>query len=394
MRRVVIPEMRRASAPRAATTRPQAAASASPGLVAMPAGGVMPALRTLSTLPALRTAPYSCAGPATRPRIVVLQGLTMGTTWQVKCVPPAGLAMPGLHDGIQAVLDQVVAEMSTWEPGSNLSRFNAARPGTVVPLAANLHRVLRYAIDVARDSGGACDPTAGALVNVWGFGPGSAFASAGFEPPSAARIAAARSCSGWRRLEPDPAGRPAAVQPGGLQLDLSSIAKGFGVDQVASHLRQAGFGSFLVEVGGELRGAGIKPDGQPWWVRLEEPEARAGVVDTVVALHGLSVATSGDYRRYFDAGEARYCHTIDPRSGRPIDADTASVTVLHQECMAADALSTALMVMGWREGLAWANRRGVAALFRIRQRRSDAAPGRSAARFSEHMTERFAGLLD
>ena len=338
--------------------------------------------------------PKMAAMPSRPAQVLQLQGLSMGTTWQVKCVPPPGLPAERLRQGIQARLDQVVDQMSTWETESDLSRFNRAAPGTVVPLAAEFNRVLDYALTVARETAGACDATAGALVNAWGFGPGSPFRTTGFEPPSEDRIADARSQGGWQRLKLDPV-RRTAIQPGGLQLDLSSIAKGFGVDQVASYLEETGIGSFLVEVGGELRGAGVKPDGQPWWVRLEQPGADAGVVDTVVALHGLAVATSGDYRRFFDAADARYCHTIDPRSGRPVGPDMASVTVLHEACMAADALSTALMVMGREEGVAWADRHGVAALFRIRHCADDAAArAGTSVHLSEHMTERFAGLLN
>jgi thiamine biosynthesis lipoprotein len=326
--------------------------------------------------------------PAAGARLLDLRGETMGTTWQVRCMAAPDLA-PGLREEVQACLDQVVREMSPWLASSDISRFNRAPAGTLVRLPALLNQVLAYALAIARDSGGACDATAGALVNAWGFGPGAAFRSAGFQPPDSAAVAAARASSGWRRLKHDPIGC-FAVQPGGLQLDLSAIAKGFGVDQVAQHLLTQGIGDFLVEVGGELRGSGMRVDGQPWWVGLEQPEEFADSVETVVALHGLSVATSGDYRRFFESAEMRYCHTIDPRAGRPVPSPVASVSVLHERCMAADALSTALMVMGVEEGVPWANRRGVAALFRVRDRGADR---HAPATFIEHMTEPFADLL-
>ncbi|HEY4068049.1 MAG TPA: FAD:protein FMN transferase, partial [Burkholderiaceae bacterium] len=165
------------------------------------------------------------------------------------------------------------------------------------------------------------------------------------------------------------------LQPGGVRLDLSAIAKGFGVDQVSRRLARRGFENHLVEVGGELRGSGLRADGQPWWVDLMAPPAAAGSTTalplTRVALHGLSVATSGDYLRHFDdAAGVRRSHTIDPRSGRPVEHGLCSVSVLHAECLLADALSTALTVLGPAHGLRFANAHGIAALFV--ERRGDA----------------------
>jgi FAD:protein FMN transferase len=321
-----------------------------------------------------------------------LQGETMGTTWKVKCLAPAEVTPQRLQQGIQDTLDRVVASMSHWEPGSDLCRFNRAPAGTRVQLPADLGLVLAFAVGVARDSGGACDVTAGTLVNAWGFGPGAAHRRPGFRPPTATEIAEALAPGGWRRLQLDTA-HNIARQPGGLQLDLSAVAKGFGVDEVADHLRTVEVASYLVEVGGELRGAGTKPDGQPWWVALEAPDGES-VAETVVALYGLSVATSGDYLRFFDSEDRRYSHTIDPRTGHPVANGVASVTVLHADCMAADALSTALMVMGLERGLAWADERDLAALFRVRRAAAGAAgsTGRSAP-ISEHMSKRFADLV-
>jgi thiamine biosynthesis lipoprotein len=158
-------------------------------------------------------------------------------------------------------------------------------------------------------------------------------------------------------------------QPGGAILDLSSVAKGYAVDRLALRLEALGVRHYLVEAGGELRGAGVKTDGQPWWVELEGvPDAiGAPIPQSVVALHGLAVATSGDYRRYFHHAQRRVSHTLDPRSGYPIANDLASVTVLAPTCMAADALSTALTVMGADAGLAYADGRGLAARFLLRR---------------------------
>jgi len=295
--------------------------------------------------------------PPAGSRVHALSGESMGTTWSVKYV--AEESAVALDPAIRAVLASVVAEMSTWEPDSTLSRFNAAPPGSWHELPADLFTVMARAVEIADDSGGAFDPTIGPVVNLWGFGPDAA----GRSVPAPERIAAALARCGWQRLELDMRARRAR-QPGGLYVDLSGIAKGYAVDLVARRLRGAGIDSFLVEVGGELRGLGVKPDGAPWWVALETP---AGTVsETVVALHGLSCATSGDYRKFFMDGAVRHSHTIDPRTGWPVRHDLASVTVLHPDCMTADALATALGVMGVEDGMVHARERGIAARFLAR----------------------------
>jgi len=300
------------------------------------------------------------APPALGGRVHAFSGRTMGTTWNVRLVASPQLQREPVLRAIQGALDEVVEQMSTWDERSHLCRFNRAAPATWQALPAAFMAVLACARDVAQASDGAFDPTAGALVDAWGFGP-----QARGPLPDAARLAHARAATGWRRLALD-GPRGAAWQPGGLALDLSAIAKGFGVDQVARRLEALGLGSHLVEVGGELRGAGVKPDGQPWWVQLEHPASDAGAPQAMVALHGLSVATSGDYRRWFEHGGRRFSHTIDPRDGLPIRHGLASVTVIHAECMQADAWSTALGVLGPQAGPALADRLGLAARFVVR----------------------------
>jgi thiamine biosynthesis lipoprotein len=321
-----------------------------------------------------------------------LHGRTMGTTWSARVVADAG-KLPRLQQVIQAELDRVVAQMSTWEAGSDISRFNNAASGSWHRLPSEFFHVLHYALQVARESGGAYDPTAGAFVNAWGFGPAARYVDAGFSAPDDTQLEAVRSLCGWQKLEMDTATQ-CVRQPGGMYIDLSAIAKGYGVDQVARRLLQLGLEDFLVEVGGELRGEGVKPDGQPWWVALEQPlpdtlksatNNMPATSETIAALHGWSVATSGDYRRYFEAGRTRYSHTIDPRTGRPICNRLASVTVLHRECMAADAWSTALGVLGADEGCALADRLGFCALF---LRRDDHGG------FVETLSEPLQALLD
>lgn len=307
----------------------------------------------------------SCAPPAGA-ALFHWQGRSMGTTWSVRLAGPRTLDEARLQAQLQQQLDQVVAEMSPWEASSDISYFNAAEAGTWQKLPADFLQVLSTALDVARDSDGAFDPAIGALVDLWGFGP----AGRREDAPTEDEIAAARAVSGWWKLELDVA-NARVRQPGGLRLDFSGIAKGFAVDKLSDFLHEAGLPNHLVEVGGELRGRGLRPDGHPWWVALESPPAKAqsenAEPETIVALHELSIATSGDYRKFFSAGGQTYAHTLDPRSGRPLETSLTSVTVLHASCMQADAEATALFVLGPERGRAYAEEKGIAARFLLRR---------------------------
>jgi thiamine biosynthesis lipoprotein len=285
----------------------------------------------------------------------------MGTSWSVKLVERAGLNLVELRHGIEACFRLVIRQMSNWEPDSNISLFNAAPAGTWHDLPDELFTVLHCALDLAQATTGAYDPTVGPLVDAWGFGP--ARGPRAFPDPEA--LAAARACRGWDRVRLDP-GPCRAFQPGGIAIDLSSIAKGYAVDLVARRLIALGTRDSLVEIGGELKGLGVKPDGTPWWVALERPPSAEYLLETILALHGLSVATSGDHRRYFESGGRRYSHILCPRTGEPVTGSLAAVTVIHPDCMRADALATALFVLGAANGPAFASCRGIAALFTIR----------------------------
>ncbi|HEY0817279.1 MAG TPA: FAD:protein FMN transferase, partial [Rhizobacter sp.] len=202
--------------------------------------------------------------PALGACVHTLQGQSMGTTWCVKLSGPRHLKASALQRAVEETLGAVVAQMSPWETGSAISRFNRAAAGEWHTLPAEFSQVMGAALQVAGASGGAFDPTAGELVNLWGFGPPGPVTRA----PAPEALDAARARAGWQRLTLQ-AGR--LRQPGGATLDLSAIAKGFAVDQIARLLHARGFGDHLVEVGGELRGSGLRPDGQPWWVDLQLP---------------------------------------------------------------------------------------------------------------------------
>jgi FAD:protein FMN transferase len=312
--------------------------------------------------------------------VLDLSGESMGTGWSVRAW--AGLDLPAgrVRTAVQTCLDAVVAEMSPWEPTSHLSRFNRASAESWHVLPTDFFTVLCCGLNLAAQSGGAFDPACGALVDAWGFGPGGRRS----EPPTPAALQAARTRPGWRHVRLDPANRR-AWQPGGVYLDLCGIAKGFAVDAVAERLNALGIGNYLVEVGGELRGHGTKPDGLPWWVGIAcPPGATFEGPPLLVALHGLSIATSGDYVRFFEHEGQRFAHTLDPRTGAPVIGALTAVTVLHASCMHADALATALTVLGLDAGMRFAAEHDIAALFWVHN------PG---ATLHEHLSPAMMGML-
>jgi FAD:protein FMN transferase len=275
--------------------------------------------------------------------LVDLGGETMGTTWHVRLAEPEAFVRAALEQAIAARLEAILAGMSHWRADSALGRFNRAPAGSWIALPHDFACVLEAGLEVFERSTGAFDPAIGALVDAWGFGPEPA---AGI--PGEAQLRHLRARSGAMHLALDrEVGR--LRQPGGLRLDFSGIAKGFAVDALGEVLRAHDCRHALVEIGGELLGMGLRPDGDPWWVDLETP---AGTVPPLrVALHQLAVATSGDY--------VRGRHTIDPRTGRPVEHALA-VSVLHRQAMLADAWATALGVLSPREMQALATRENLA----------------------------------
>lgn len=296
---------------------------------------------------------------------LTLHGPTMGTRWSVTCDVPLSTNTQALEQALAAAVQQVDAQMSPWLANSDLNRLNRAPTDAWVALPPEILEVLACALDICRLSGGAFDPAVGALVDAWGFG------AARDAPDAAAIRAAAGAAPSARRpthetLELDRlAGRARKQVP--LQLDLCGIAKGYGVDRLADVLRQHGVRHALVALDGELRAVGGQASGQPWAVAVENPEAGRRAVHGVVELQDLAVATSGDYRRYLQVGDARLAHTMDTRRCAPVRNEVASVTVLARQCMHADAWATALLVAGPGEGLALAQRMGLQALWILRR---------------------------
>lgn len=293
-------------------------------------------------------------------RGLTLGGRTMGTTWAVRIDDPVEAGdVKTLQAECAAAVRAVDAQMSTWKPDSDLMRLNAAPPDSWVPLPQGLMTVLAAGIAVSRQTGGAFEMNVGDAVRAWGF-------CADAIDLGAIRAASARPrVAAMDALELDSAaGR--ARKTGPVALDLSGIAKGYGVDCLAEAARSLGLHHALCSIDGEVRALGPRRDGQAWAVGIDAPDYADRGKHSVVALDGMAIATSGDYRHFVTVGGARLSHTMDPKRGAPLVDAPASVTVLSASCMMADAMATALMVMGGTAGAAFASGQGISALFLLR----------------------------
>ncbi len=292
-----------------------------------------------------------------------LAGSTMGTRYTVSVVTTAGRPSATLAADIAALLDEVNAQMSTYDPQSTLSSFNRFASTNWFPVSDSLCVAVADALLLAERTNGAFDITLGSIVNLWGFGPDAPISVA----PPRADIEVALQASGFRKLQTDCGNKRLQKMQPDLQIDLSAYAKGLAVDLISAMLMQNGIPDFLVEIGGEIRAAGRNRQGEKWRIAVEMPDSSGGAVQAVLRLTEVAVATSGDYRNYFEVGSVRYSHTIDGRSGAPVTHSTASVTIVSQSAAEADGMATALLVMGHEEGLRFAVRNNIAALFVVRQ---------------------------
>ncbi|MGF1768520.1 FAD:protein FMN transferase [Enterovibrio makurazakiensis] len=304
---------------------------------------------------------FLLAGCDQAPKQVHLTGSTMGTYYSVKYLPKGD--MPSTVD-VQAEIDKrlelVNDQMSTYRKDSELSRFNQQKNSDAFTVSADTAKVVNEAIRLNLLSDGALDVTVGPLVNLWGFGP----EGRPDRVPSDELIAERRQMTGIEFLSAT-AHSLTKTNPD-LYVDLSSIAKGFGVDVVANYLAQLGAQNYLVEIGGELQLKGVNGEGHPWRIAIEKPGEEQQSIQEIIAPGDMAVATSGDYRNYFEEDGVRYSHTIDPKTAKPINHRLVSVTVLDKSSMTADGLSTAFMVMGPDRGLALANRENIPAFFIVK----------------------------
>ncbi len=305
-----------------------------------------------------------------------LNGPTMGTRWSALFFAAPWFDPAPLNAALQAAVDEVDAQMSTWKPGSDLMRLNAAPVGEWIGVPARLMEVLRLGLEIGRASGGAFEIGLGDAVRAWGFGPEAAMPDRIRAAMNAPRLRAAdtldldSSCARVRKRA-------------AITLDLNGIAKGYGVDRLTETLMDVGVRSALVGIDGEMRALGLRPDGEAWTVAVERPDSGRRAPHSILALADAAVATSGDYRHWIEVRGRRLSHTVDPARRAPLLTSPASVTVVARSCAEADAWATALMVLGAGEGARLARRLGLDALFLLRDGDADIRSAGVGALFSE-----------
>lgn len=288
----------------------------------------------------------------------------MGTTYTIQVVDaPAQLSAELLRDITEKRLAQINSVMSTFDSEAEISRFNRNATTDWIGVSESLYRVVTFALEVSSITDGAFDITAAPLVNMWGFGP----AGVRFEPPDKAEISRVLEQVGYGKIEThDPPYEIRKTQPE-VTIDLSAIAKGYGVDEIAHLLTSQGSNNYLVEIGGEVRAAGLRADGAAWQVGVENPVSGPQAVAQIITLSDASIATSGDYRNFFEHDGRRYSHTIDTRTGYPVGHNLALVSVVARSTMQADAYATALLALGPERGYELALSQGISAIFIVRE---------------------------
>ena len=297
-----------------------------------------------------------CERSVDEKELISFTGSTMGTTYSVKFTVNTDLSFNTsfVKGNVDSVLAEVNRQMSTYIPDSEISTFNSSRDTGWFNISADFARVLTAANEVSKQSGGAFDITVSPLINLWGFGP----QIHENEIPSDADILESKKFVGYWNLEVDTVNNRIKKSIPELTIDLSAIAKGYGVDKVAEYLEDRGFKNYMVEIGGEVRTKGHPATASEWKIGISTPDNNFGI-QSVLHLNDISVATSGDYRNYFEKDGVRYSHTIDPNTGKPITHNLASVSVIHPSCMYADAYATAMSVMGADKAMEFAEKNGL-----------------------------------
>ena len=294
-----------------------------------------------------------------RPGHATLRGLTMGTSYAVELAAPIGETVrTGLTEQIEIELAAINRAMSTYDPRSELSEFNRREDLRWAPASRGLLEVLDSASRISTSTRGAFDVTVGPLVDLWGFGPQYQTR----QVPDDAAIERVRQSVGYRHLQADPSAGAIRKRHSRIQVDLSAIAKGYGVDRVAMLLDRHDIDDYLVEIGGELRARGNTAAGKPWRVGIERPVEGQHVVGEIVILENRAIATSGTTQDFFDEDGRHYSHIIDPKTGRPVEHPPMAASVVADTAMEADAWATALVVLGAEQGYSLAHARGLAAM--------------------------------
>lgn len=296
--------------------------------------------------------------------VLHLSGNTMGTTWHITIVPPPGKSAEGdrnLQIQVEQKLATINQQFSTYLDHSEISQFNHFNSTRPFPVSREVAHVVKAAQRVSTATRGAFDITVAPLVDLWGFGK-----TLHFSVPAQEEIDTLMTQVGYHHLEVQDNPPRLVKDIPQLQVDLSAIAKGYAVDALADLLDSQNMTDYLVEIGGELKVKGRNPQGERWHIAVEKPLADQRQVQTILYLDNVAVATSGDYHNFFEADGIRYSHTIDPRTGSPVQHALASVTVLHDSCMIADALATALTVLGEKKGMAFAKKNKLQVLMLMR----------------------------
>jgi len=324
-------------------------------------------MRISITHAALAAAFFICTAcnapePTVAAQFIEFEGSTMGTTYSVRIARPPQRFVDVPNDLaliIEEELEHVNDHMSTYQSDSELSRFNASTDMSPFALSEDTAQVFALALEVSEQSDGAFDVTIGPLVNAWGFGPDDRPDA----PLTDDEINRLMDRMGYAKLNLDLENGTVAKQIPELNCDLSAIAKGWASERIADALVDAGCTEYMVEVGGEVQAKGLNPGNVPWRIAIETPAIGRREVFAIAGLSDVGMATSGDYRNFYDVDGVRLSHTIDPRTGRPVAHNLGSVSVVHKSCALADAYATALMVMGADEGFGWAANEGIAAFF-------------------------------
>ena len=294
---------------------------------------------------------FACSGTLRSSELMLITGQTMGTIYQVKIVQVDSIRIDKniFQNEIIEILKKVNSQMSTYIEDSEISLFNKYNNTDWYSISDDFAFVLEKALEISKQSSGTFDITVGKLVNIWGFGSELKEHTV----PDNDQVAALKAITGYQHLEVrlDPPSVKKEIPE--LYIDLSAIAKGFGVDKVAEYLNSKNVNNYLVEIGGEVRASGNNQKNESWKVGIEYPDSSSGIYE-VISLGSYSIATSGDYHNYFEKNGIRYSHTIDPRTGMPISHKLASVTVLHKSCTLADAYATAINVLGPESGISFA----------------------------------------
>ncbi|MDX1676375.1 FAD:protein FMN transferase [Arsukibacterium sp.] len=300
-----------------------------------------------------------CLPVLTVPQEQELQGRTMGTTYSIKFFSQQAVDSQLLQQRVEQELELINDLMSTYRPASELMQFNRQQTTEPFMISEPTAKVIAEAIRIAEQTEGVLDITIAPLVELWGFGAAGRVS----ERPAAAELAAVSAYIGIDKISLT--GQRLQKTEPRLALDLSTIAKGYGVDRLAEILDSAGIKDYMVDIGGEMRVKGSKPD-RPWRVAIEKPVAGDRAVQRIITPGNMAMATSGDYRNYFEQDGVRYSHLIDPRTAEPVQHRTVSSTVIHPSSMTADGYATALHIMNAAEALQFANQHQLAALLIVK----------------------------